>query len=84
MRWEKSKCLAAKRGLQGRADKLLLLCVGVFVFSLFNQLKTVIVGEFKDLAQQMFVKSLLNKAIHFNLLDLNFALFVALKMRINP
>ena len=29
-------CLAAKGRLQGRADKLLLLCVGVFVFFFFN------------------------------------------------
>ena len=36
VRWEKSMCLAAKRSLQGRAAKLLLLCVGVFVFFFFN------------------------------------------------
>ena len=32
VRWEESKCLAAKRGLQGRAAKLLLCALG---FSLF-------------------------------------------------
>jgi len=47
---KKSKCVAAKGRLQGWADTLLLLCVGIFHFSFLSLSSKLSVVQFFQLA----------------------------------